>query len=1189
MRSRKTMRTTAVLSATLAAALAASGLPAVAEPADDEVTGFEIDAAPDRSAVLSPRIADLEGRVSVFVQTSGESALDADQKAKATQRSQSQGQSDAGIERAAEIADTAATIEDTVLADDPQAEVLYVSEYSVPGVALAADADAIRDLADETDVVRISLIVPRSIPEPQAADPQNANSADLVQTIDTWTQTGQTGDGVTVAVIDTGVDYTHAGFGGPGTAEAYAAAVASTDAPQEGWYDPEKYLGGYDFAGPTYNADPRSPAYDPVPAPDANPVDGEGGGHGSHVAGTTLGYGIDTEGETFEGDYTTLTRGDLDAFDLGPGAAPDAGLYALKVFGDAGGSTDLTGAAIDWVGRSIAEGNPIDIINLSLGSDYGVVDDPDNAKIAALMDHGVLPVIAAGNAGDLTDVGGSPGNTGRSLAVAATSNGHSLLDAMVVTAPGDLAAGSPYPGQYSVNYSGDFAVSGTVAAPVAPDNLEGCQPFDEEDAALLSGKIAWLEWDDDNIVCGSGTRFANAAAAGATGVILTSELDAFESGIAGSTTIPGLQITGTATAALTDAAHDGTLQVELRSDLKGASEQFDGALVDTPAGFTSRGVHGSYDDIVKPDVAAPGVSIISVDSGTGTGKDASSGTSMASPLVAGIAALVAQARPDWTPDDIKAAVMNTATHDVTVEGDDATPYGPLRVGTGRVDAFQAVTTAVTVRTLDAGGLVTASFGVVEVGAEAVTAQRTLQVTNHGDQPVDYTLAYLPRTTVPGVEYTLDTESVSLAPWGTAEVTVTMTIADPAALRRTIDPTMETVQDGLVREFVAAASGVVELTPTSGESSRLRVAVFSAPEPVSDMSAAGEVRFADAKATTAPLVLQGRSVLQGEGAEGYMSLFAPFQLGIEDPAEEFPEGSARQTLTGLDVRYAGAASTAPQLADPSQGVLAFGIAMEGDTATLGVAGYPVVSIDVDGDGETDFETYVTRLTDIDVSAAATVDAEGTVVDLQTVNVQPGGRDANVFDTSTVVLPVSLAALGYTADSTETTISYSVHTESYYAPGAVEDPSDVVVDQTDAATFDVFEPTVWFGGGIPTTTGTVVFQDTPGTLTVNRTVPSSGQVVAPQGGAETAKHGKGRGKGKGKGPKPGQPPAAPVEVADVLLLHLHNASGDRTEVVPVTQTAATPTPAPTDPPKPCIPRPPWWWWPFLDMQSGKFCPR
>ncbi len=102
-----------------------------------------------------------------------------------------------------------------------------------------------------------------------------------------------------IGVIDTGLDYTHADFGGPGTPEAYAQAYGTdgTVAPAAGLFDPAKYLGGWDFAGPTYNADSNDPAAF-IAQPDPNPIDGVDGvsGHGSHVAGTAAGYGVQADG-----------------------------------------------------------------------------------------------------------------------------------------------------------------------------------------------------------------------------------------------------------------------------------------------------------------------------------------------------------------------------------------------------------------------------------------------------------------------------------------------------------------------------------------------------------------------------------------------------------------------------------------------------------------------------------------------------------------------------------------------------------------------------------------------------------------------------------------------------------------------------------------------------------------------------
>src|SRR5262249_13998092 len=107
---------------------------------------------------------------------------------------------------------------------------------------------------------------------------------------------------------------------------------------------------------------------------------------------------------------------------------------------------------------------------------------------------------------------------------------------------------------------------------------------------------------------------------------------------------------------------------------------------------SSRGIHAAGD--VKPDVTAVGTSVFSAASGTGNDGISDTGTSMATPLVAGLAALVIAAHPDWTPEQVKADIMNTAGQDLTVNGpsssDPGDTYAPARVGAGRIEADRAL-------------------------------------------------------------------------------------------------------------------------------------------------------------------------------------------------------------------------------------------------------------------------------------------------------------------------------------------------------------------------------------------------------------------------------------------------------------------------------------------------------------------
>jgi subtilisin family serine protease len=135
-----------------------------------------------------------------------------------------------------------------------------------------------------------------------------------------------------------------------------------------------------------------------VPQPDPNPLDCNG--HGSHVAGTAAGGGVNADGTSYTGPYdaTTPSR----SFTVGPGVAPQADLYAVRVFG-CNGSTNVVVPAIDW-----AVDHGMDVINMSLGSSFGRADDPDAQAAANAVAAGVVVVASSGNSGPSPYLTGSP-------------------------------------------------------------------------------------------------------------------------------------------------------------------------------------------------------------------------------------------------------------------------------------------------------------------------------------------------------------------------------------------------------------------------------------------------------------------------------------------------------------------------------------------------------------------------------------------------------------------------------------------------------------------------------------------------------------------------------------------------------------------------------------------------------------
>src|SRR5699024_10762440 len=258
----------------------------------------------------------------------------------------------------------------------------------------------------------------------------------------------------------------------------------------------------------------------------------------------------------------------------------------------------------------------------------------------------------------------------------------------------------------------------------------------------------------------------------------------------------------------------GTLQVRLGPEYAGSAFAHDESVADTLIPRSSRAAHGSL-GIVKPDVSAPGTRISSAASSAGPIAHSLTGTSMSAPHVAGIAALMQAAKPDRTPHQIKAGIMNTATNSVYSQAGPQGPiYGPERVGAGRVDAHNAIANGIIAYDSEAPDLVSAVFGVVDVGDETVVLERTITVENV-DNPrgaVQLRPRFEAATTTGGATITTSPSRVVVPPGRSQEVTVRLTV-DPDTLEREIDPTSDPMSDvGVPREYVAALSGQIVLDP-----------------------------------------------------------------------------------------------------------------------------------------------------------------------------------------------------------------------------------------------------------------------------------------------------------------------------------------------------------------------------------------
>lgn len=1041
------MRRTLTAAAAVLALGAGTMLGAVPAGADPD----EPDALPglDPGDKVSEPLQSAEGQVTAFVQLDAPSALDV---AEGGGEPADSAQAAAAVEDLAEGVVPSQAGARSALGATPQR--LSVTSNLIAGTIVTGAAAQVRALADSDDVVALYLV--------PLLEPANKGADAFTRADQVWQSLGATGEGIRMGIIDTGIDYTHAAFGGPGTAEAYADAYGEdgTGEIPEGLFDGAKFLGGYDFAGTYYDASGTIPDTTVVPQPDPNPIDApytrDHSGHGTHVAATAAGYGVTAEGETFRGDYAELE--DISDWEVGPGSAPEAGVYALKVFGDFGGSTGVTINALEWAADPDGDfdfNDRLDVVNLSLGAAGQPVDNPQSLFVNRLADLGTLSVMSAGNSGDATDVGGSPGNASSALTVANSVGGAMTFDAVEVTDAADESLLGLHAAQNTVFYEG----TEDAEAPVVylGDGVDGCEPLTEH-AEQIAAAIVWLYWDDGPArACGSGAMWANATAAGAAGVLIGTEEAVFPAGIAGDAETPGAQLTAEATDRLLPEIEAGTLTVRLGPSYSGVAFTADESVADTLNPGSSRGAHGSL-GVVKPDVAAPGTRIASAASSTGTGAHALTGTSMSAPHVAGIAALMRAANPSWSPEQVKAGMMNTATHPVYANPGPADPvYGPERVGAGRVDAYAAVGNGVIAYDSSASDLVSVTFGVVDVGAEEVVARRTVTVQNlDGEAPVTFSTGFEAATTTGGATITTTPATIEVAPGASQTVTVTLT-ADPDTLAREIDPTQDPVSAvGVPREYVATLSGRLVLEPTGEQGTTLHVPVQAAPRLVSEVSAQS-VEFPGPDAVTAPLEVTGRHVDSG----GWTSLVAALELMATSPQLEPVDGvetSPSQVAAG-DIRYVGAMSTAPRLEeagyDPALGYLGIGVAVQGEWPTLGSTTIPVIDIDLDGDGAPDLQTIVRKIdTEIDVTLATTVDFDtGAVLAQSAINGIWGDVDSTVFDNTVFVAPVPLSLFEPGSEP-----SFSVWTQSGYAPSG-----DDVVDVVEPFSYDPYAPDLWSSGG------------------------------------------------------------------------------------------------------------------------------
>jgi len=619
------------------------------------------------------------------------------------------------------------------------AKVLAQFQYALNGIKVEVAKSKVAELAALPGVVSVLPVGIYHL--------QNVHSVPFIGAPLVWQGVpGYRGENVKIAIIDTGIDYTHANFGGPGTVAAFNAAAATSTAPANPLYfgpSAPKVKGGTDLVGDSYNPTPPSlptdPPYQPTPQPDPNPLDCNG--HGSHTAGTAAGFGV-LNNATYTGPYNSAAY--QQAFQIGPGVAPKANLYAVRVFGCAG-STEVVTEAIEW-----AVQNGMDVISMSLGADFGRGNSADAVAAQNAVLAGITVVAASGNSAFAPYITSSPG-TGSAVITAAAMDGTVSISAANVA----LSSGRTIVAQ---NSNLNALPSGSLPI-VVLRNPDGTISFacneSEFPDALVANKLVVTQRGS---TCARIDRATFGARHGAAAVALINNADGYPpiEGPIPNVSIPFLGVLMSDGAALAAAASATLSPIVIPNP-----------GYETTASFSSSGPRFG-DSLFKPSVTAPGVNVYSTLVGSGTGGVFESGTSMATPHIAGVAALVRQAHPGWTELAQRAAITQTADSVQKVA------YAPRLDGAGVLQALPATATqAFVVGTADAPDPL--SFGFTEVPGFSLNSARTLTVHNNGTTPIQFTAKVAPAPGTVAHVMGLGSSSIAVPALGDATLPIKLAV------------------------------------------------------------------------------------------------------------------------------------------------------------------------------------------------------------------------------------------------------------------------------------------------------------------------------------------------------------------------------------------------------------------------------
>ncbi|MEH7095973.1 S8 family serine peptidase [Neobacillus vireti] len=466
-------------------------------------------------------------------------------------------------------------------------KVRRIFHEALDGFSIEGSPEAITRLGQQQNVLTVSPVA-----QYQAETEESVKiiGGEEVRRIFDHQNQRLTGKGITVGVIDTGVDYTHPDL-------------------------KSNYAGGHDLVDN-----------------DRDPMEtlavGKATIHGTHVAGI-----IAANGKI-------------------KGVAPEAKIVAYRALGPGGGGT--TEQVLAAIEQAIKD--KVDVVNLSLGNDINGPDLPISLALNRAVDKGIVAVAASGNSGPNVWTVGSPGTASKAISVGASTPTMKIPSLII---EGNRVRIQPLEG------SGNWGLDRSLE--LADGGLGR-----KEDLRNVQGKMVLIKRGTLTFT----EKAKNAYAAGAKAVLIYNNLSgSFMGNLDTPMTIPiGALAKG-----------DGVILQKKITNHRVTVRVLVSEERDRLADFSSRGpVTGTWE--IKPDIVAPGVAIQSTIPG---GYLSLQGTSMAAPHVAGACALIKQAHPDWSPAEIKAALMNTAK---PIGPNPNALYRTYEQGAGRIQVDEAIQT-----------------------------------------------------------------------------------------------------------------------------------------------------------------------------------------------------------------------------------------------------------------------------------------------------------------------------------------------------------------------------------------------------------------------------------------------------------------------------------------------------------------